>query len=832
MRVPLSWLGEWVDLPDDVSLESVHEALVKVGFEEEDVHTFDVTGPVVVGQVLSVEAEPQSNGKTINWCQVDVGEAEPRGIVCGAHNFAAGDKVVVTLPGAVLPGPFPIAARKTYGHTSDGMIASARELGLGEEHDGILRLAALGLDDAPVGADAIHLLGLDDAAIEINVTPDRGYAFSIRGVAREYSHSTGAAFRDPALAVTVAPASGFDVTIDDRAPIRGVVGSRAFATRAVRGVDVTRPTPPWMVARLTLAGMRSISLPVDITNYVMLELGQPTHGYDLGALQGGIVVRRATAGEKLETLDGVVRTLSAEDLLITDGSGPIGLAGVMGGAATEISDATTDILVEAANFDPVTIARTARRHKLPSEASRRFERGVDPELGPIAAQRVVDLLVSLAGGTADPLGSTYAAVPAPTPIGFDPAKPAAVIGVEYSEAEVRDALVMIGAGVESTGTGGWTVTPPSWRPDLTDELTLVEEVARLVGYDRIPAVLPIAPPGRGLTRAQSARRRAAATLAAAGATEVLAYPFSSAAMVSLFDGDAPAMKLANPLDPQTGLLRRSILPGLIEIARRNLSRGMTDLALFEIGTVFLPEAGVVYGTDFIPVGNARPDDATLEKLNASIPPQHWHVGALFLGDALAKQPGAVAVPTGLSDALDVVRQLSLALAVEIAVAAGSHPALHPGRTAELSIHTADGPRVVGVAGELLPSIARELDLPRVVALVELDLDALIELGGRVAASAQLGTLPAATQDLSLVVPIEAPAGEVLAAVVAGAGALLEDARLVDDYRGAGMAEGRKSLTFALRFRAPDRTLTAAEASEAKLAGAARAAELFGATVRE
>ena len=832
MRVPLSWLGEWVDLPDDVSLESVHEALVKVGFEEEDVHTFDVTGPVVVGQVLSVEAEPQSNGKTINWCQVDVGEAEPRGIVCGAHNFAAGDKVVVTLPGAVLPGPFPIAARKTYGHTSDGMIASARELGLGEEHDGILRLAALGLDDAPVGADAIHLLGLDDAAIEINVTPDRGYAFSIRGVAREYSHSTGAAFRDPALAVTVAPASGFDVTIDDRAPIRGVVGSRAFATRAVRGVDVTRPTPPWMVARLTLAGMRSISLPVDITNYVMLELGQPTHGYDLGTLQGGIVVRRATAGEKLETLDGVVRTLSAEDLLITDGSGPIGLAGVMGGAATEISDATTDILVEAANFDPVTIARTARRHKLPSEASRRFERGVDPELGPIAAQRVVDLLVSLAGGTADPLGSTYAAVPAPTPIGFDPAKPAAVIGVEYSEAEVRDALVMIGAGVESTGTGGWTVTPPSWRPDLTDELTLVEEVARLVGYDRIPAVLPIAPPGRGLTRAQSARRRAAATLAAAGATEVLAYPFSSAAMVSLFDGDAPAMKLANPLDPQTGLLRRSILPGLIEIARRNLSRGMTDLALFEIGTVFLPEAGVVYGTDFIPVGNARPDDATLEKLNASIPPQHWHVGALFLGDALAKQPGAVAVPTGLSDALDVVRQLSLALAVEIAVAAGSHPALHPGRTAELSIHTADGPRVVGVAGELLPSIARELDLPRVVALVELDLDALIELGGRVAASAQLGTLPAATQDLSLVVPIEAPAGEVLAAVVAGAGALLEDARLVDDYRGAGMAEGRKSLTFALRFRAPDRTLTAAEASEAKLAGAARAAELFGATVRE
>ena len=375
MRVPISWLGEWVDLPEDVTLEHLHAALVKVGLEEEDTHSFSVTGPVVVGQVISAVAEPQSNGKTINWCQVDVGEPEPRGIVCGAHNFAAGDKVVVTLPGAVLPGPFPIAARKTYGHTSDGMIASARELGLGDEHDGILRLAALGLDDAPIGADAIPLLGLDDAAVEINVTPDRGYAFSIRGVAREYSHSTGAAFRDPALAVTVTPGTGFDVTIDDQAPIRGTAGSRVFTTRAVRGVDVTRPTPPWMVARLLLAGMRSISLPVDITNYVMLELGQPTHGYDLGKLTGGMVVRRAAAGEKLETLDGVVRTLSPEDLLITDGSGPIGLAGVMGGATTEISDATTDVLIEAANFDPISIARTARRHKLPSEASRRARPG-------------------------------------------------------------------------------------------------------------------------------------------------------------------------------------------------------------------------------------------------------------------------------------------------------------------------------------------------------------------------------------------------------------------------------------------------------------------------
>ncbi|HET8895932.1 MAG TPA: phenylalanine--tRNA ligase subunit beta, partial [Protaetiibacter sp.] len=252
MRVPVSWLGEWVDFPEDVTLEHLHAALVKVGLEEEDTHGVVLTGPIVVGRVISAEPEPQSNGKTINWCQVDVGAGEPRGIVCGAHNFAAGDKVVVTLPGAVLPGPFPIAARKTYGHVSDGMIASARELGMGEEHDGILRLADLGIDAEP-GTDAIALLGLDDTAVEVNVTPDRGYAFSIRGIAREYSHSTGATFRDPADAIQAPAASGYPLEITDAAPVRGRAGCAVFSVRVVRGIDPTRPTPPWMASRLRLA---------------------------------------------------------------------------------------------------------------------------------------------------------------------------------------------------------------------------------------------------------------------------------------------------------------------------------------------------------------------------------------------------------------------------------------------------------------------------------------------------------------------------------------------------------------------------------------------------
>lgn len=827
MRIPISWLGDHVDLPEDVTLEHLHAALVKVGFEEEDTHGFGVTGPVVVGRVLSFEEEPQSNGKTIRWVQVDVGEPEPRGIVCGAHNFEVGDLVPVALPGAVLPGPFPISARKTYGHVSDGMIASERELGLGDEHGGILRLHERGLVAEP-GEDAIALLGLDDAAVEINVTPDRGYALSIRGVAREYSHSTGARFTDPALAVTVGEAAGYSVRIDDAAPIRGRVGCDAFTARVVRGVDATRPSPSGIVARLKLAGIRSISLPVDITNYVMLELGQPTHAYDLAKLSGGIAVRRAAAGETLETLDGQVRKLETQDLLIADGSGPIGLAGVMGGASTEVSDATTDILIEAAHFDPVTVARTARRHKLWSEASKRFERGVDPTLGPAAAQRVADLLTQLAGGTIDDLGTTLAFEGTPTTIAFDPAAAERLIGVAYTDDEVRGALEMIGCTVASGAGDAWSVTVPTWRPDLIDTPSLVEEVTRITGYDRIPSVLPVAPPGTGRTREQDARRRLGQTLAASGLTEVLAYPFQSAETVDSFEADATALELANALDPREPFLRRSLLPGLLETARRNLARGLTDLALFEIGTVFRPEPGVAYGTVDLPPGAVELAPDVLAALTTSLPPQPRRVAVLVLGDAVPKQPGTAAVPSGIADALDAVASVGLALAVDIRPVTGAHPVLHPGRTAELRV----GDTVVGIAGELRPAFARDNDLPGVVAVAELDYDALIALSGGEVATRPIGALPAATQDVSLVVPVGVAAGEVRATFVEGAGDLLEDARLVDDYRGSGMPEGSKSLTFALRFRAADRTLTAAEATEAKLAGVALAASRHGATLRE
>ncbi|HWL02981.1 MAG TPA: phenylalanine--tRNA ligase subunit beta [Microbacteriaceae bacterium] len=866
MRVPVSWLGEVVDLPEDVTLEHLHEALVRVGFEEEAVHAFGVTGPILAGRVLERTPEPQSNGKTINWCQVDVGalgadpaaaggERDVRGIVCGAHNFEAGDLVAVTLPGAVLPGPTPdepfrIAARKTYGHVSDGMIASERELGLGDEHGGIIVLTRRGID-VPPGTDLIPILGLADAAVEINVTPDRGYALSIRGVGREYSHATGAAYRDPALepglqaradaahrALSEAEGrvEGFPLAVRDDAPIRGRVGCDGFVARIVRGVDITRPTPPWMVARLRLAGIRSISLPVDITNYVMLEFGQPTHGYDLATLRGGITVRRARSGERLTTLDGQDRALHPEDLLITDESGPIGLAGVMGGGPTEITDATTDILIEAAHFDAVSIARTARRHKLWSEASKRYERGVDPAVGRAAAQRVVDLLVEFAGGVADDaagglLEQPHESASIELPAGYVDG----LVGADYTDDEIAGALRAIGCEVSANGSlserseskGALVVNPPTWRPDLRTKADLAEEVARVVGYDRIPAALPVAPPGRGLTDSQRLRRAAAASLAGSGLVEVLSYPFASEVEAERWTPGRPAMRLANALDGAAPCLRTSLWPGLVAAARRNLSRGLTDLALFEIGRVFLPEVGTTYGSDALPVGGERPSDDLLRGLYASVPPQPWHVGAIFLGDRVPRQPGVAAVHSGIADAVSSARHLALALGASLEVAQGVHPSLHPGRAASLSI----AGQHVGWAGEILPSLAGELDLPRVVAVLELDLDALITAVAP-AGTAPISGFPAATQDVTLVTPVGTVVGELLAAFVDGAGSLLEEAHLVDDYRGEGVPEGAKALTFSLRFRAPDRTLTQAEATEAKLAGVAAVAGAFGATIRE
>ena len=847
MRIPLSWLREFAQVPADATAEDVMADLVKVGFEEEEVHrpTDELTGPVVVGQVLSLVKEPQTNGKTINWCQVRVvpeGQQQTltgkgidpsgvQGIICGAHNFVEGDKVVVTLPGAVLPGNFQISARKTYGHLSAGMIASVRELGIGDDHDGILVLSRIGLDPE-IGTDAMELLGLYDQAAEINVTPDRGYAFSIRGVAREYAHATGTTFMDPASKVT-APATlqgGYGVKLNDDAPIYGKPGCDRFVARTVRGVDASRPTPPWMSARLRLAGVRSISLPVDISNYVMLELGQPNHCYDLDKLAGDIVVRRAVVGEKITTLDDKERTLDVEDLLITDDSGAIGIAGVMGGAHTEVSDSTTNILVEAAHFDEVSIARSRRRHKLPSEASKRFERGVDWHVAHIAAQRVVDLLVELAGGTADEAGTDVGTAPDAVTIDLPAEFAAARIGIDFTEEQITTSLKDLGAAVEKTTTG-YRVTAPSWRNDLETKEDLSEEIARLVGYDNIPATLPVAPPGRGLSRSQQQKRRVVQALADAGLTEVLSYPFVSKAANDTFGvpaegGARPALKLANPISEENGFLRTSILPGLIEVARRNHSRGFRDLALYEAGSVFLP--GDKLGTDSIPPLGVKPSDEVLDALYDGVPHQPLHIAAVFTGhDSPA---AAMHTPRAWdwADALDVARLIADVLGVELVVSQGSHQAFHPGRAAQLALRNGD---VVGYAGELHPKLLAAHDMPARSVALEINVEALFEAAADVIVAKHISGFPVATQDVALVVPQDVPADQVLSALREGAGELLEDVALFDVYVGPGIEEGRKSLAFGLRFRADDRTLTADEASEARAAAVAVAAERFGAVQR-
>ena len=671
---------------------------------------------------------------------------------------------------------------------------------------------------------------MSEQAAEVNVTPDRGYCFSVRGIAREFSHATGAEFRDPIVKVQPESTSGFNLKIQDSAPIRGRQGCHRFVLRSVKNVDTKQPTPPWMAARLKLAGMRSISLIVDITNYVMLEMGQPLHAYDADKLQGGITVRRANAGETIKTLDGQERKLNPEDLVIADDAGAIGIAGVMGGERTEVSDTTVNVMIEAANFDPISIARSARRHKLPSEASKRYERGVDSNVAEYAAARVVQLLEDEAKGTKDSIGADFAEHHEATPIWLPKNFASELVGVDYSAEETVSILNQIGC-IVATVDGGYEVIAPSWRPDLTHKTDLVEEIARIGNYERIPARLPVAPPGRGLTTKQKNRRAVVNSLAGSGHVEVLTYPFVSAEQNQLFAAKKqPTVKLANPLQGDADEMRVTLLPGLLDAAKRNLSRGLTDLAIFEEGSVFLP-AATLKATADLPIGNERPTPAQLEELNKTIPSQPHHVAGIFTGNRLAQQVGVRSVESGYTDAIHAVRILAKSIGVEIAIRQASPFGFHPGRTAEVFVSISGSEKSVGFAGELDPAMTSANDLPRRVGAFEINLDQLFDAAPEVIQAGVLLTMPAATQDLSLVVKTEVPAGELLEVIRVAAGELLEKVVLVDDYRGANVPEGHKSLTFALRFRAADRTLTQVEASEARDTAVEAANKKFGATLR-
>lgn len=827
MRVPLSWLREYVDLPAKATPRRIAAALVRLGLEVESVHEAgaDIVGPLVVGRVREFEEFTAPNGKTIRWVLVDDGSPEPVGVICGATNFAVGDAVVLIRPGAVLPGGVEIGARRAYGRLSDGMICSAGELGLGDDHTGILVLPA----GAPVGADAIDYLGLREDVLDIAVTPDRGYCLSLRGMAREASHAFGVVARDPADAVRVPEpdGAGWPVRIEDP------VGCDRFSARTVTGVDPTAPSPLWLRRRLAHGGIRPISLTVDVTNYVMLELGQPMHAFDRARLTGPITVRRAREGETLTTLDGVARRLDPDDLLVTDESGPIALAGVMGGESTEISEDSTDVVLEAAHWEPATISRVVRRHKLPSEAARRFERGVDPDVAGAALQRACDLLVAHGGGRAD-RGYTVAG-PGPDRVTITLAAdlPARTAGMPIAPAAVVRRLEQIGC---TTGGGEGDilgVIPPSWRPDLVDPADLVEEVVRLEGYDRVPSVLPAPPPGRGLTARQRARRSVGRALAEAGYIEVQSYPFVSPQVYDDLglDPDDPrrrAVRLVNPLSDAEPDLRTTLLPGLLATLRRNLGRGARDVALVEMGLVYLPREDEPIAPQ---VGvDRRPTDAALAALDAALPDQPRHVAVVLCGDR--EPPGwwGEGRPASWADAVEAARAVGRTVGVDIDVRAGRHAPWHPGRCAELRVGGDGDARVVGHAGELHPRELAALDLPARTSAMELDLDA-VGLGGIVTAPT-LSSYPPALLDVALVVPAEVPAADVASALRDGAGDLLESLRLFDVYTDPErLGEGRRSLAYALRFRAPDRTLTVEEATAAKDAAVAEAARRTGAVLR-
>ncbi|NKZ04119.1 phenylalanine--tRNA ligase subunit beta [Actinomadura latina] len=823
MRAPLSWLREYAELPAGVTGRALAAELIAAGLEVETVEQAgaDITGPLVVGEVLAIE-ELTGFKKPIRYCQVDVGDAngtgEPQNIVCGATNFAAGDRVVVILPGGVLPGGFEIGARKTYGHLSEGMICSVSELGVGEDHSGILVLPP----DAPVGADAIELLGLRDDVLDIAVTPDRGYALSIRGIAREAATAYGVPFKDPADVELPAkngeayPASIGDPAVCDR-----------FVLREVRGFDPDAKTPMWMQVRLHRAGMRPVSLAVDVTNYLMLELGQPLHAFDRGGLTGPIVVRRAAPGEKLETLDHVKRTLDPDDILITDESGPISMAGTMGGLATEIGERSSDMVIEAAHFDAMGTARMSRRHRLHSEASHRFERGVDRELPLYASYRAVQLLAELGGAEIVP-GVTHAEAPVePVTVTMPAEHPDKVAGVAYGRDAVVRRLEQVGCTV--AGDDVLTVTPPSWRPDLTDPNDLAEEVIRLEGYEDIPARAPRPSAGQGLTPHQRLRRRVGRALAGAGYVEALAFPFIAekdldGLQLPADDARRRTLRLANPMSEQEPLLRTTLLPGLLKVLALNAGRGFGDTGLFELGVVFRPRPDAPERAPRLPVDRG-PTAEEITGLEAALPDQPHRVAVVLSGDREPSGWWGEGRPALWADAIEAARTVAREAGVELTVRADQHAPWHPGRCAALYLDDT----LVGHAGELHPRVTKAYGLPARSCAMELELR---RLGEPVSVRAtHVSPYPVASQDVALIVGTDVPAAEVESALRDGAGELLEAIRLFDVYTGEQVGEGRKSLAYSLRFRAPDRTLTAEEASQARDAAVAVAAGRTGAVLR-
>lgn len=774
MKVSLNWLREYIDLPEGVEQE-LPDVLHSLGHEVESVEVLEPTfSGVVVGRVESIQPHPDAD--KIRLCRVTTG-GEPDDVVCGAWNFEAGAVVPVAVPGAVIGGDFTIGRREIRGVTSNGMICSESELGLGNDHDGILVLDP----DTPIGADFRELVDLPDVVFDVTITTNRPDVMSMVGIAREL----GAYYRLPVKLPDT------DHPTNDEAPRIAIridapqVGQR-FVARELQGVTVA-PSPVWMQQRLRRCGVRPISNIVDVTNYVMLELGQPLHAFDADEIGGQqIVVRRPLPGETLTTLDGVEHDLDPDDLVVADADRATSLAGVMGGADSEVGDTTTSVLIEAAAWDPATVLFMAQRHDIRTEASARFERGVDPNLPPVATARAARLMTELGGGTASvEMTDVYPTETKPHTVILPVALCDRVLGVPLGADRIAELLSAFGLEV-AAGPEELAVTVPTYRRDLFRAIDLVEEVARLHGYDNFPETLPSGPAG-GLTIAQRRERILRSLLAGAGLSEAQNLSFHGRAdldKLRLPPGDPRRVSVSvrNPLREEESLMRTTLLPGLLNSARHNISNGNPDVFLFEIGRVFLSDES----TEF-----------------SGVPEQPRHLGFIAVGATAPDGVGSQRRPVDAYTATAVWKLVADRMGLESATLRPAKVAgLHPVRSAEVVLDNV----VIGAVGELVPSVAAAFDLDGRVAVGEVLLDPIVADRGRWELEPP-SPYPKVKLDLAFDLSETVTAADLIACVRSASGELLEELEVFDEYRGAGVTEGRKSLAVRCAFRAHDRTLT-------------------------
>jgi phenylalanyl-tRNA synthetase beta chain len=794
MKVPYGWLADWVRLPWDAP--ELGARLTMAGFELESLESAapEFTG-VVVAEILSAEPHPQADKLQV--CRVRTGGAAPVQVVCGAPNARAGLKSALAEIGATLPGEVHIKAARLRGVDSQGMLASPKELGLGEGANGILELPA----DAPVGTSLRDYLKLDEPVLDLNVTPNRGDAMSMLGIAREVAALSGAALTGPAISAR-APAHREQVVVTLEAP----AACPRFAGGVVRGLDNRAATPLWMRERLRRAGVRSISPVVDVTNYVMLELGQPMHAYDLGKLRGGIRVRWATPGEGLTLLDGKELRVEPDMLLITDEDGGVGLAGIMGGLRTAVSAETRDVLLESAFFAPEAVLGRARRVGLVTDASQRFERGVDPSGQVRAIERALALLQPIAGGAAGPaqLAESVSHLPQRPPVALRSAQLRRLLGVQFPAARVQDALVGLGMQVRATD-GGWQVTPPAHRFDIGIEADLIEEVARIVGLEAIPETdAAVAQSFRRLPEARAAEVVLLEALAARGYQEAITLAFVDPALQTRLFPQQPGLGLSNPIASDLAVMRVSLWPGLLRAALENQRRQQDRVRLFE------------HGTRFAMQGTATREIDSLAGLACGARlPEQW---------AIAKD---VRGPADFYDVKNDVTALLAATgdAAAFTFEAAAHPALHPGRSARVLRRG----EPVGWLGELHPALLKSMDFTYAPLLFELD---LAGLAVQRVHYQEISRYPQVRRDLAVVVDESVTLSALTERVTLATSSLLRELRVFDVYRGPALEQGRKSIALGLIFQDISRTLTDDDVERLMAAVVADLRESLNARIRE